>query len=1110
MTQQPPELNVEIHKVGNEFFAVTKQENGREVCTNRFRHDPTGLTHLGPLWLLERGALAPDEIQALGIEFSSTVSESQVARYGGRLYGYLFGGGRELETFLDENKAYQNQVRLTISLHPEAAALWRLPWEYLHNGDEFLCLSGRILLNRMPGELKRIETAISSPPLRILVVVASPDDQKELDVERELAVFQEALDPAIQTGKLQLDVLDDATLPSLQQAFLRGRYHVLHYIGHGAYSHKQHRGFLCFEDEIGDTDPITAYQLGPVLMGSEDLHIVVISACQSAQIGVLDAFDNVATGLLHANVPAVLALPNSLQDESAVELLHEFYNELAKGRIVDEALFQGRLVLHQLDQHRPANQRRFDWGVPALYSNTEGLRILTLAQPARPIPIQQVGTNVHGLPLPRLFVGRREALRRMRQALQQNIRTIYLWGESGVGKSTLAAMLIKLPGIDPDDVLVIRCAEMTEPVESLGNLANFWRFQGEAGHNEAAALLLDTRRDPAERSRKALQAIGSWRYLIVFDRLDAWFDGEDGSGSLIDETMRDVLRGLISARANSTLIFTGRRPWTGLNLIPNHERLELQIMPLTQRHAILLMSALPRQRQLSLEEKLALHRDLGGHPLTLMLAEGWLSGEQPLGVFLQRMTHRPRANEPWLQYLLNELLDRLDPGEYDALTAISVIRRPFTAEVLEHVGNVSAAYAAPLLERWLALSLLQYHNTDEEGRKWYAIHPLVRQYLQEGMDEAQHRAYHLLAATYYGMPFLDEARRQVMSRSSATWSDEQIEWLARSGTGILGLWIRQTRDMQRARRSINRALAWQYHLFEAQDIDAASQILHAVVPVINRWGHRDLSKSLLRHSADALQGHKRAEAFKNLARMWMDEGRFNRALEIYEKARETIEEIGNREMLAQVLEQMGHINQRLGDYESARDKFEAVLQTMRVQGDETGQAGCLRNLARLYRETEELERALSYAQAAEELDRRADAPTALAYDFYEQGRALKMLGRNDEAFEAFRKSLEFARRVGDDERAAEALHRMGQILQGRGNVKQAVANLHEAAEIYQQAKHPKAALVLEALGQFYEQQESWDAALKTYQQALEVCHQLHPAGIPIVEQHITRLQNRNR
>jgi len=85
---------------------------------------------------------------------------------------------------------------------------------------------------------------------------------------------------------------------------------------------------------------------------------------------------------------------------------------------------------------------------------------------------------------------------------------LYIGGIGGIGKSTLAAKLLDRPGADLDATLVIRCNELLMPVESLAKLAHFWQAQGLDKHAEAAALLMDSRHDPAdalERFRESLE-----------------------------------------------------------------------------------------------------------------------------------------------------------------------------------------------------------------------------------------------------------------------------------------------------------------------------------------------------------------------------------------------------------------------------------------------------------------------------------------------------------------------------------------------------------------------------------------------------------------------------
>ena len=107
--------------------------------------------------------------------------EKKLTEYGQRLYGLMFGDGADLRSFLKFNDPYQPQARLTLALHGNAATLWPLPWEYLHDEKDFMALTGRLLLSRVLHGLGRLNPAAAAPPLRILVVVSAPDDQRPLD-----------------------------------------------------------------------------------------------------------------------------------------------------------------------------------------------------------------------------------------------------------------------------------------------------------------------------------------------------------------------------------------------------------------------------------------------------------------------------------------------------------------------------------------------------------------------------------------------------------------------------------------------------------------------------------------------------------------------------------------------------------------------------------------------------------------------------------------------------------------------------------------------------------------------------------------------------------------
>lgn len=1153
MVQLPPELRVEIRKINDHYLAVTEQANGQEVCQNLFTHDPRKLVHIEPGWMLEKGARGPD--QALRREAKSDGADRPpdhelLVAYGQRLYGYLFGDGAKLQSFFEFNDAYRSRARLTLCLHPDAAPLYRLPWEYLHDGDEFLCLGGRLLVNRLPQGLGQLSPPQTAPPLRVLVVIAGPDDQAELNVERELAVITDALDDAQREGLVALEILDYTTLPALQDTLSRSDYHVLHYTGHGSYSERKGQGYLCFENDEGKTHLVSADDLRPLLVGERDLRLVILSACQSAQTGGLDAFDGVATGLLQADVPAVLAMQFSILDDSAIELARVFYTELARGQTPAQALLQARLAMRHLDQARKSAQRRFDWGVPALYLRAQGMRLVDVGQDAilsKPPAPRDLG----GLVLPRIFVGRRSERRRMQRALRERLPALYVRGIGGIGKSTLAAKLLDRPGADLDGTLVIRCNELSLPADGLTKLANFWQAQGVAAHAEAAALLLDSRHDPEERARQALHKVADRRYLVVFDNLESWLEKpplapveglppretggkpasppsrletspplggtEGGASEIADETVRSALRGLLTARSRSTFLFTGRFRWAGFEALPAQNRLEIHLPELTARQTLLLMNALPRLAGEPLKDKLAAHRRVGGHPKTIELLDGWLAGGRTLRALLDDPTLGEQLAEEWEAYFLGELLARLAPAERDALTTLAILPAPFWWQMARDLLQTSPPLGGteggkgldvqPMLARWLDLSLIQFHAPGTEA-PWYTLHPVVRQYLLGRLDEAEIRALHERAAGYYGAAFVEMAQ-QTVAQSGETATGEQIEALARDRRGVVGQWTHQTQDMQRAHWAMERALAWQEHLFQAGRFDAAGEIVNAVIPVLHRWGQRDLAKGLLRRSIETLESDfNRAVVRMNLATMLKNEGHLAEALATYEQVYETFAALDAKQQVATALGQMGLVYQGMGEYDQAVVKQEAALQIRREIEDEEGQASSLHQLSMLYRMKEDYETALARSREAEELFRKLGIEAHVAATLHEQGLIFNRMGRPDEALERFRESLEISRRIGDESGAADSLGELGKLLRDAGHMREAIVAFNESLEIYRRQGNPKMGLSLEFLGTVHETQGEYGAALEKYQQARLIYQQALPANLPIIEQLIARVREK--
>jgi tetratricopeptide (TPR) repeat protein len=357
------------------------------------------------------------------------------------------------------------------------------------------------------------------------------------------------------------------------------------------------------------------------------------------------------------------------------------------------------------------------------------------------------------------------------------------------------------------------------------------------------------------------------------------------------------------------------------------------------------------------------------------------------------------------------------------------------------------------------------------------------------------------------------------AESGPSWTDEQIEKLARGLDGVVGQMVRRTDDLAQARAAMARALEWQHHLFEAGDYEAASDIVTAVVEVLHRWGERDRAKALLRSSVETLEGGNKAVAQGNLATLLLQEGKLDEALDTYQAVYRTFEALGATQDAATALELQSTVLQQMGEYNKAIALQEKSLKLKREIGYEEGQAISLHQLSILYMLQGDYPTALARSQEAEKLARNLKNDHFVAAMLHQQGLILNRLARaaqTDEegkthrraAVERLQQSLAINRRIGDEEGIADTLNELGKLHMNAGQMHEAITALAEALDIFTRMGNPaKVSISLEMLGHVHELQGQYAAALEKYQQALELKRKyMGPQNVAITEANIARVQ----
>lgn len=276
-------------------------------------------------------------------------------------------------------------LRLRIKM--DTYALADLPWEFAYiprpdtppsqRGREgFLVLDRRISLVRYEvfGDASQPlspDPSESAEKIRLVAILAQAGggDLPRLDLKSEQTNLEEALsdEPLFVS-----DFYSEGTLDGLERA-LTGNIDIFHFAGHGIFEGElgekfgtvEGKGFLLLQDNQGRSHRFSAEQLGLNLRG-RGVRLAVLGACEAARRDQINAWTGIAPALTRQGLPAVIAMQFSIQDQNAVIFSRRFYQVLATGKSIDEAVTESRLAI----LNRSQDQER-DWGVPVLYLRSE-------------------------------------------------------------------------------------------------------------------------------------------------------------------------------------------------------------------------------------------------------------------------------------------------------------------------------------------------------------------------------------------------------------------------------------------------------------------------------------------------------------------------------------------------------------------------------------------------------------------------------------------------------------------------------------------------------------------------------------------------------------------
>ncbi len=1018
-------------------------------------------------------------------------------KVGSTLFGALFNNNISSNLAAIKAHADENECGVRLRLIFENPEIASIPWEFLYDDstNTFLANDPKTAISRYINvPLKKQDIKPASLPLRMLLVISSPDGMSHLDSDGEVKLIRQALQDHVSSGQIEIDTITRATITEIDQRLNEKPYNVLHFIGHGVF--ENNKGFIVLMDEKGHAALFDEERFANLFLGKKGLGLVILNSCEGAKRSSSKVFAGMAPNLVRRGIPAIIAMQYSIRDSTAKLFADKFYRSLALGKPVDEAVQSTRnLISVQIGLDKR------DFATPVLYMRAADGIILDLAKtkerdlsvkdfksPDLPSKDELPEADIK-LPIGskhialrnRLFTGRQEDLKWLANVLlysspEDDATGAVITGWRGVGKSQLAIEFCYRYGRFLQGIHWVQ-ADQNIPTE----IADCGRSMNLSGWPDKLQEQVDA-------------TLKAWRdggiHLIVFDNVEN------------HQVVQDWLSRILPAKL---LVTSYQTIWpTNLGMAVK----EIKTLDILQSKELLckLAPRLGQEDDSCLDElanrldNLPLALDLAGRYLAFnpdISPSDYLSDLEDASCSLEHTSLKldygpsPTNHIPlgatvglsWKQ-LKDSVIDTLAKLIF-RVCGYCAPNRPIPRTLLEDLLSTRASKQM-LSEALMKLDRLGLIAPTKNGRMQ---HGLLAEFARQKDLEADESA---LPALVESISRLTTQAVKSKSLEKMRSLHEHLDFIAQAAeeaklpkTGVL--WNNLGRHLQNLADYVN-----------------AKEILERALKIDEQvYGpdHPDVARDV-----------------NSLGSVLQDLGEFQEARKCHERALKIDEQVYGLDHpdVARDVNSLGGVLQDLGDFQEARKCYERALKIdEQVYGpDHPDVARDVNSLGSVLRVLGDFQEARKYIERALKINEQVYGPDHpdLARDVNDLGAVLQDLGDFQEARKCYERALKINEQVygPDHPDVAINVNNLGIVLKALGDFQEARKCYERALKIDEQVYgpyHPKVAIrvnnlggVLLALGDFQEARKCFERALKIDEQVygpdhLDVAKEVNNLGL---------------
>jgi tetratricopeptide (TPR) repeat protein len=1043
---------------------------------------------------------------------------------GTNLYTALFKPDTLARHALDEKPERIMLVTSDEGLH-------KIPWEYIYGPDGFLVLHFPFV--RGLAREQRIAPPKLESGLYIIAIPSQPLDHDipALDIEAEWHRLKESIESV--PYALTLERTHPPTLGQVQHLLVNQHHCILHFMGHGDQD-ETGAAVLCFEQFDGQPERVTAENF--IRSIGETTFLVTLNACVSAAPGETP-FSNLALSLVRQRIPYALGMRTRIDDRDARIFSQSFYDELARGISVEEALRQARVTLAR-------EGSLWAIGVPVLYTALESPNATFPSIAGSPtVKEHRPATENAALPdIEGVFQGRIDELKDLGKLLtgDQRPQLVTIHGGGGQGKTALVRKAVeRFTYAWTGGVWATSLENLPSREKFVNDLA---RFIGVPTHGGV---------DLTKTEHQMLTRLASKQTLIVLDNAETLVDAVKAANAEAIDLVQFI-------QQLPNLLVTSRvlLEWKGERVI------KLRGLSPAEGARLFSQSTSPRADNAELSQVRELSRKLDGHPLALLLlGKTFSASDKALREFLREYArqltiakntdvcedHRHHT----LSACINVSTQYLDADQRILLRGLCVFHAPFLAEsAVALFDPESKETPSPVYQHLDILwqrGLLTRKTVSVDERAWdfYQLLPTTRFSVEHFLNQAYDREK---IQTQFGavyLPFVRSLYEKFNQSAAAVAVAQQISVdLERAAVYVTGIeqgyywlscgWIlhrlgdsrrgqivlEQALEMAQERGNQALELVTRTQLAEIHratgQLPKALEICQRALSIAQQVSKEEEAatrnimgliyqsmgqpKQALSYYEDALAtfrevGNLEREAITltNLGPLCQQTGQPEQALKNYEDALVILRKLGLRAELAAALNNVASLSYATGQPEKALQPYNEALCIMREMGDRAGEATTLTNIGLLKQDTGQPQEALRLYEEALSIQREIGNLAGEATTLNSMATAYQYMGQLERALKRAKEALRIWRKVGDQSGVATALGNIGLIHWDCGRRDRALRLFEKLALpiVRKIGEKDKEGKLLNNIGLVYREMGQLQDALRYYEQALSLRRQVH-------------------